>query len=289
MYLNYWGFQVYPYEISPDPKFIFYSRDHEEAMTRLLYAVHRKRGAALLTGEIGCGKTTLSRALIQQLPKHKYNIGLIANPNLQPTDFLKETLLQFGLNPGTDSKVDLLNMLGEMILQDFRKGLTTLLIIDEAQLVPPETFEEVRLLLNYQLNDQFLLSLILIGQPELRGIIRRVEQLDQRIAIRYHLGALSFDQTVKYILFRLSKAGLIKNVFTDDALRTIYDHSRGVPRKINNICDMSLLIGFGMKIREIDVDVIQEAVRDTSCEGENGTEGGYILESKSFILPTVAS
>ena len=143
--------------------------------------------------------------------------------------------------------------------------------------------------MNYQLNDQFLLSLILIGQPELRGIIRKVEQLDQRIAVRYHLGPLSFDQTVKYILFRLSKAGLIKNVFTDDALRTIYDHSRGVPRKINNICDMSLLIGFGMKIREIDVDVIQEAVRDTSCEGENGTEGGYILESKSFILPTVAS
>ena len=154
-------------------------------MTRLTYAIMRRKGAALLTGEVGCGKTTLSRALIQHLSQKEYHVGLITNPMLEPIEFIREILYQFGLDPASHFKHDLLNTLGEMMMRDFKENKTTLLVIDEAQLLSPTNCEEVRLLLNYQFNDRFLLNLLLIGQPELRGIIKRIEQLDSRIAIRY--------------------------------------------------------------------------------------------------------
>ena len=275
MYLNYWGFDLYPYEIAPDPKFIYYSRDHEEALTRMLYAIERKRGAALLTGEVGCGKTMLSRALIQRLSRGRYNIGLITNPALEPVDFLREVLYQFDIHPGSRSKSDLLKQLGKMILEDFRADRTTLLIIDEAQLICPQTFEEIRLLLNFQFNDQFLLSLILIGQPELRPLIRRIPQFDQRISVRYHINPLNFEEMVRYITFRLTRAGLNRSIFTPSAMEAVYRYSQGVPRKINNICDMSLLIGFGWKAKEIDEEVVHEAIRDSSCAAGEAAQAGY--------------
>ncbi|MGE5790662.1 MAG: ExeA family protein, partial [Syntrophaceae bacterium] len=252
MYLEYWGFEVYPYEIVPDLKFIYNSGHYREAMTRLMYAIMRRKGAALLTGDVGCGKTTLSRALIQHLSQKENHVGLITNPMLEPIEFIREILYQFGLDPASHSKHDLLNTLGEMMMRDFRENRTTILVIDEAQLLSPTNFEEVRLLLNYQFNDRFLLNLLLIGQPELRGIIKRIEQLDSRIAIRYHLGPLSFDEMVQYINFRLARAGAKRELFTRDAFEEIHRQTKGVPRRVNNLCDMSLLIGYGMHAANID-------------------------------------
>lgn len=264
MYLEYWGLKDYPFENVPDPEFMYYSQEHEEGLVRLLYAAKRRKGAALLTGEVGCGKTVLSKVFIQQLSEDEYDIGLIINPILEPIDFLKEILYQFGLNHDTNSKAGLLDILNKRMLENTKQDKTTLLIIDEAQLISKETFEEIRLLLNFQLNDRFLLTLILIGQPELRDVLRTIKQLDQRIAIRYHLNPLNFKDTVEYISFRLEKAGLTRDIFTSQAVDEIYSYSQGIPRKINNICDMSLLIGFSSKEKVIDSEIIKKVIEDLS-------------------------
>jgi general secretion pathway protein A len=263
MYLEYWGFQKYPFENVPDPGFMYYSSEHEEALVRLVYAVKRNKGAVLLTGEVGCGKTMLSRVFIQQMADTEFDIGLITNPSLVPIDFLKEALYQIGLNPQSNSKAELLKLLNDHMIENMRKGRTTLFIIDEAQLIYQETFEEIRLLLNFQLNDRYLLNLVLIGQPELRDKIRAYKQLDQRIAIRYHLNPLSSEDTRNYIAFRLDKAEQKSNMFTADAMREIYHYSEGVPRKINNICDLALLIGFSTMSEKIDADIIKKVIKDS--------------------------
>jgi general secretion pathway protein A len=263
MYLEYWGLQKYPFENVPDPEFMFYSPEHKEALARLVYAVKRNKGAVLLTGEVGCGKTMLSRVFIQQLAEYGFDIGLITNPSLSPIDFLKEALNQIGLDSKSDSKPKLLNTLNNAMIENMQKGRTTLFIIDEAQMISDETFEEIRLLLNFQLNDRFLLNLVLIGQPELRDKIRAYKQLDQRIANRYHLNPLNMDNTKAYISLRLEKAGQPNNMFTPAAVDEIYNHSEGVPRIINNICDLALLIGFSMKYDKIDIDTIKKVIKDS--------------------------
>jgi type II secretory pathway predicted ATPase ExeA len=264
MYLEYWGLQKFPFENVPDPEFMYYSSEHEEALARLIYAVKRNKGAVLLTGEIGCGKTTLSRVFIQQLADSEYDIGLITNPSLEPMDFVKETLYQIGLNPiPSQTKPELLKMLNERMIENMKNSRTTLLIIDEAQLIHRDTFEEIRLLSNFQLNDRYLLTLVLLGQPELRDIIRGYKQLDQRIAIRYHLNPLNRDNTERYVAFRLEKAGRTNDIFTTAAMEEIYSYSEGVPRKINNICDLALLIAFSMKAEKIDVDIIKKVIKDS--------------------------
>jgi general secretion pathway protein A len=264
MYLDYWGFKKYPFENVPDPEFMYDSQEHKEALVRLLYAVNRRKGAALLTGEIGSGKTLLSRVFIQKLPEKDFEIGLITNPLLEPLDFLKEVLYQLGLNFKTNSKTELMNILNTRLLENTKKSRTTLLIVDEAQLIHADSFEEIRLLLNFQLNDQFLMTFILIGQPELKDIIRKLKQLDQRISIRYHLNPLNIEETTKYISFRMEKAGLPNNeIFTPGAIEEIYHYSEGIPRKINNVCDLSLLITFSMKGKAVDADIVRKVIKDS--------------------------
>ncbi|MFB3926411.1 MAG: ExeA family protein [Syntrophales bacterium] len=262
MYLDYWGLEEYPFENVPDPKFMYFSQEYEEALVRLLYAVQRKKGAALLTGEVGCGKTTLSRVLIQKLSEMECDIGLIINPSFEPIEFLKEIIYQFGVNPGIDSKVELWNILKARMLNNEKQNKSTVLIIDEAQLVSKETFEDIRLLLNFQLSDRFLLTLILIGQPELRHIIKEIKQLDQRIAIKYHLNPLAEQEVTEYITFRLNKAGAKRDIFTSDAIPKIFTFSEGIPRKINNVCDMSLMVGFISRARFIDSAIMRKVIDD---------------------------
>ena len=263
MYLAYWKIDKYPFENVPDPDFMYYSPEHEEALVRLLYAVKRMKGAALLTGDIGSGKTTLSRVFIQQLPDKEFDIGLITNPSLNALDFIKEVHYQLGLDSNSNSKTDLLVILNNRLLENVNKGRNTLLIIDEAQLIFGETFEEIRLLLNFQMNDRFLMTFLLIGQPELREMIRDYKQLDQRIAIRYHLNPLTRAETANYIRFRLGKAGSNRELFTEKAYDAIFQYSGGIPRKINNVCDLALLIGFSLKVQEIDEPLIIKVVRDS--------------------------
>lgn len=266
MYLEYWGLKRFPFENVPDPDFMYYSPEHEEALARFLYVVKENKGMVLLTGEIGSGKTTLSRVLIQQLSDIRFDVGLMTNPILDPMDFLREILYNLGINFDKDKnlhKSDYLNILYEKILENVRNSKTTLLIFDEAHLIPNNTFEEIRLLLNFQLNDKFMLTIILLGQPELRSIIKNMKQLDQRVAIRYHLNPLSYKETVRYVVFRFKKAGVARNIITRQAVDEIYTYSEGLPRLINNICDRSLMVGFISKARIVDSRVVKEAIRDS--------------------------
>jgi len=262
MYLEYWGYNKFPFENVPDPDFFYLSKSHEEALTRLIYAAEMRKGGAMLSGEIGCGKTTLSKVYVKELSEEKYDIGLIINPNLEPKEFLQEILYQFDINDAPDTKVKCLRALNDKMLENMKINKETLLIVDEAQLLTEVVFEEVRLLLNFQLNNRFLMTIILIGQPELRNKVKSIEQLDQRIAIKYHLIPFSFDETFEYIIFRQRKAGKKENVFSDEAVEKIYEHSDGVPRKINNLCDLSLLIGFSTNEKNIESRIVENIISD---------------------------
>lgn len=266
MYEEYWGLDTLPFENVPDPRFLYRSAQHEEALMRLVYTTKSQKGAAMLTGEIGCGKTTLSRAFIQELSSDEYEIGLIANPCLSPTEFLKEILLQLGVEKAVEEKTEMLHTLNAKMIENLDKGKKTIVIVDEAQAIESETtLEELRLLLNFQLNEKFLVTLILIGQPELRERVKSIRQLDSRISIKYHLRHLDLQDTMKYIIFRLKVAGLKRNIITKEAIENIYTYTGGVPREINNICDLALLDGFSTKADLISSKIIQKLIDDSNA------------------------
>jgi len=262
MYLEYWGFKEFPFENVPDPDFFYLSKSHEEALTRLIYAAEMRKGGAMLSGEVGCGKTTLSKVYIKELSEAKYDIGIIVNPKLDSNEFLQEILYQFNIPVIPDTKVECLRSLNNKMLENMRIKKETLLIVDEAQLLNDSTFEEIRLLLNFQLNNRFLMTVILLGQPELREKIRAIEQLNQRIAIRYHLMPFHLEDTSQYIAYRLRRAGRKENIFSDEAIEKIYDYTDGIPRKINNLCDLSLLIGFGNGEKLITPKIVENVIKD---------------------------
>ncbi|MFB3816101.1 MAG: ExeA family protein [Candidatus Methylomirabilales bacterium] len=261
MYEEYWGLTAAPFQNVPDPNFFFLSAQHREGLARLLYAVKHNKGAALLVGDVGCGKTTLSRAFIIKLAEEKYDVGLVTNPSLPSNDFLEEIDLQLGITPVTDNKVGMLRALNERLLANLQEGKDTVLIVDEAHSIrDPDVFEELRMLLNFQLNDRFLLTLILMAQPEIKDMVARIRQLDQRIAIRYHLKPLDQSETSRYVGFRLQKAGAKRALFADEALAMVWQQSQGVPRSINTLCDLCLLEGYASDAQVVDTALVKRVV-----------------------------
>ena len=270
MYLDYWGFKEKPFENTPDPRFIYYSSKHEEALMRLLYAVREKKGAAMLSGECGSGKTLLSRVVMTQLlnESNRYKVALIVNPAISKEELLAEIVYQFGhdINKG-DSKSELLRKLNDIFYRNMNNKIHNVIIIDEAQAMEDaSTFEEIRLLLNFQLNEMFLLTLLLFGQSDLKDKIDQIPQFKQRLAIKYHLATLSCDETAEYIKHRCCVAGREEPLFSDKAISIIYNNSRGIPREINNICDLCLLIGLSRKSTIIGEEIANEVIRDIKPE-----------------------
>ena len=263
MYEAYWELSEPPFDNSPNPKFFYLSPEHEEALVRLVYTVRHRKGCGMLTGEYGCGKTTLSRALIQRLEAERYEIGLLTNPSWNATDFLREALYQLGVESRETSKSELLHLLNDLFFRNYRDGRDTVIIVDEAQLIADDAvFEEVRLLMNFQTDDRFLVTLLLIGSPELRERVRRLKHLDQRITIRYHLNTLDYTHTAAYVTHRLKMAGRATSIFTEEAIKLIFDFTRGTPREINNLCDVALLVGYTKRAKEIGEKIVAEVIKD---------------------------
>src|SRR2546422_8173839 len=263
MYETYWGLKEQPFDNSPNPKFFYLSPEHDEALIRLMYALRQRKGCALLTGEYGCGKTTLSRALIQRVEAERYEIGLLTNPGWPAPDLLREVLYQLGIESQGTTKTDLLHQLNDVFFRNFQAGRDTVIIVDEAQLIEDDAvFEELRLLLNFQTDNRFLVTLLLIGSPELAVKVRRMKHLDQRITLRYHLNTLDYTHTANYIAHRLKMAGQTKPLFTEEAVKLIFDFTRGTPREINSLCDVALLVGYSKRLKEVGEKVIAEVIKD---------------------------
>ena len=263
MYEAYWELSEPPFDNSPNPKFFYLSPEHEEALVRLVYTVRHRKGCGMLTGEYGCGKTTLSRALIQRLEAERYEIGLLTNPSWNATDFLREALYQLGVESKEKSKSELLHLLNDVFFRNYRDGRDTVIIVDEAQLIADDgVFEEVRLLMNFQTDDRFLVTLLLIGSPELRERVRRLKHLDQRITIRYHLNTLDYTHTAAYVSHRLKMSNRATPIFTEEAIKLIFDFTRGTPREINNLCDVALLVGYTKRVKEVGEKIVAEVIKD---------------------------
>lgn len=266
MYNDYWAFKEKPFENTPDPRFFYYSPKHEEALMRLLYAVQEKKSSAMLSGECGSGKTLLSRIILSKLlrEEERYKVALVVNPAIPLLELLGEIVYQLGgQNPAGERKVDILRRLNQMLYATAEGNRHTVVIIDEAQAINDESvFEELRLLLNFQVNERFLLTLLLLGQPELKEKIEFLPQFKQRLSLRYHLTALNEDETVKYIKHRCEVAGRKDEIFSPASCRLIREYSQGLPREINNLCDLGLVIGMGEKASCVDERIIQEVIQD---------------------------
>jgi general secretion pathway protein A len=262
MYLEYWGFEKFPFNNVPDPDFFYMSKPHEEGLSRLIYTVEMNKGCGLLSGDVGCGKTLLSKVFTQKISDDKHDIALISNPSLDPKEFLQDILYKFQINQPAETKSEILRSLNDKLTGNLRENKESILIVDEAQRLTEDTLEEIRLLLNYQISNRFLLTILLLGQPEVMEKIKNIKQLEQRIPIKYFLRPFGLEETANYILFRQKRAGADKNVFYRQAIELIYKHTNGLPRLINNLCDLAFLIGFGEKKKMITSNIIQDIIED---------------------------
>jgi len=263
VYAEYWGLKSLPFENVPDPRFYFPSSQHEEGLHRLLYAVTQRKGAAMLTGEVGCGKTLLSREFLKHLRDDRFNVALITNPSFPAQQFLHEVLYQFGIDTSGNRKVSMLHRFNEYLLNNDERQIQSVLVVDEAQTISDDqVLEELRLLLNFQRNDRFLLTLVLLGQPELREKLWTIPQFAQRIGIQYHLMPLKPAEVDRYIKSRLQSAGGSGEVFDAEAVQLITECSKGIPRVINNLGDLCLLSGSLAKASRIDAGLVQMVARN---------------------------
>ncbi len=264
MYCSFYGIAEKPFSITPDPKFLYLGKTHKEAFAHLLYGIRERGGFIVVTGEIGAGKTTLCRALLSHLDEDPL-VAFIFNPTLSALELLKSINEDFGIPSQGTTKKELIDELNQFLLDKRKEGKNPVLIIDESQSLDGEVLEQIRLLSNLETETEKLLQIILVGQPEFRHILEqpRLLQLNQRVTVRYHLKALSREETVEYIHHRLSVIdGADKVFFSPEALKKIWRFTRGVPRLINVLCDRALLAGYGKKKKHIDGQIIDQARKE---------------------------
>jgi general secretion pathway protein A len=264
VYLEYYGLTEPPFDITPNPRFLFYSPKHREAFNHLLYGIRERKGFVQMTGEVGAGKTTLCRAVLEQLDD-RYATALILNPVMSANELVKAIALEFGLKVKGLDRLDTLAVINEFLLKQVERGKEAVLIIDEAQDLTDELLEQVRLLSNLETDNRKLVQIILFGQPELRGRLNnpRLRQLRQRITVRYHLPPLQRQEVVEYVRHRLHVSGGNGTpYFTGPALWRVHHYSQGIPRLVNAVCDKALLAGYVRQSKRIDFRMVGQAVRE---------------------------
>src|SRR3954469_68085 len=269
IYNAYFGFSENPFNISPDPEFLYRSAQHEEALANLIYGVRSRKGFIVLTGEVGTGKTTMLECLRDYLDSQRIEFAFIFNSRLTPEQFFEMMAFDFDLQCDRKSKPEVLFALNSLLLQQAERGRTTALIVDEAHNLEWEVLEEIRLLGNLENRHGKLLQIILAGQPELDRKLdaSNLRQLKQRIVLRCSLNPLSRDEVAAYIETRLARAGMPdQRVFPPDLLDEVYKRSRGIPRLINLLCDNLLVTAFAMEQRSANVEMLNEVCQDLRLE-----------------------
>jgi len=264
VYAEYYGLVRSPFEMTPDPSFLFLGEAHREGLAMLEYGVTSGKGFVLLTGEVGTGKTTLLHSLLGKLDSQT-RCAFIFNPKLEPLDFFKILLEDLGIRPSGHSKADYLLALNDFLIERLEQNQKTLLIIDEAQNLSPEMLEEIRLLSNLETPRSKLIQIMLVGQPELKQMLSRpdLRQLRQRIALRHHLRPFDEPEVREYVEGRLGKAGYTgRRLFRRSAIREIHAVTGGTPRLINSVCDSALLMGYSRDKSAIDAGIIREVATD---------------------------
>ena len=291
MYLEYFGFQRLPFTIAPDPEFLFPSQGHQEALAHLSYAHTGHGGLICLTGEVGAGKTTLCRAFMQQLPEHTH-LAYIFNPQLSPLELLQSLCDELAVEYTEDATLkSLYAVLNEALLRCYAKRHRVICVIDEAQCMPASLLEQVRLLTNLETDKEKLLTLILVGQPELRDILQRYDlrQLNQRITARYHLNLLSLAECRAYLDHRVQCARRTLepesvSLFDAAAVKVIWQASRGVPRLINSLADRSLLGAYASSKALVTRSIANQAVREVLGDPQKSAS---VTQSSPFRFKTV--
>jgi type II secretory pathway predicted ATPase ExeA len=267
VYEGYWGLREKPFRKTPDPRYLFLNDTYEEALERLLFAVEEME-LALLTGEVGAGKTLLTRAVVDRVGE-RYEVGMILNPRLSPRQFLRTTAAELGIAAPRFHSNDLIDQIHERLLALDDAGRAALLIVDEAHLIPGKpTFEEIRLLTNFQLDDRNLVAIVLVGQPELRERLRHrtYRALTQRIGVSFDIVPLAAADTRAYVRHRLAVAGAPGPIFTDEAMARLHTASAGIPRVVNQLATQALLEGMARGAREVDVAVIEAVAAERNFD-----------------------
>ncbi len=265
MYKKFFGLKENPFNVNPDPRYLFMTQNTQEALSCLTYGIQKRRGFILLSGEVGTGKTTLLNKLLSWLQRYRVATSFIFNPGLEPTQFFEYMLADFGLNPESGQKSQMLWRLNKWLLERYRVGGTAVLIVDEAQNLSPEVLEEIRLLTNLETSTEKLLQIVLSGQPELEDKLSRPElrQLRQRITMRCKTLPLTCEETEKYIETRLAVAGADSQpIFSPEAVEAVQSYSRGIPRVINLLCEHGLISAYAQEQRPVSLATIQEVARE---------------------------
>ncbi|MEA1948867.1 MAG: AAA family ATPase [Thermodesulfobacteriota bacterium] len=263
MYKTFYGFNEKPFSIAANPSFLYLSEGHENALTYLEYGITENSGFILLTGEVGAGKTTLVRHMLNRVAS-EMEIAEIFNTNVSPEQLLGLIFAEFGLSPANGDKSRKLEILQQYFIDKYAIKKPVLLVIDEAQNLSNETMEEIRMFSNLQADDRLLLQILLVGQSELQHRLKTagLRQFAQRISVSYHLSQLKREETGKYIAHRLKKAGGSPDIFTQAAVEGIHDASGGIPRTINLFCDAALVYGYADELKCIQASLIETIVKD---------------------------
>jgi general secretion pathway protein A len=265
MYLDFFGLKEFPFRLTPDVDFLYMSSAHARAKAYMDYSVWNREGFVVITGDVGCGKTTLIQKLLSELNDDAVLVAKIFQTQLDDVEFLQAVLVEFGLNPFTAKKVELMDMLNTFLIENFHNGKQAILIIDEAHNLSPVALEEIRMLSGLETRKEKILHVILVGQPQLNEMLDtpEMEQLTQRVRLRFHLKPLNEADTAEYIQHRMRVAGATGNkVFDSSAVPIIFEYTGGVPRLINTLCDTALTCAYADNLTVVNKALIIEAVEE---------------------------